>query len=493
VAIWEMDRPRGLRDTGMRWGSDAMAAMLRALDLQYVALNPGSSYRGLHDSLVNYLGNEAPHMLVCLHEEHAVAMAHGYAKVCGRPMGVILHSNVGLMHAAMAIFNAWCDCVPVVIVGATGAVDAARRRPWIEWIHTAKDQGALLRPYLKWDDQPASIPAAMESLLRAHQLAVMPPCGPVYVTMDVSLQEDPLESPLTLPEPARYRPAPSPRPEPGDVRRAAQWLAGAERPLLMIGRVSRGQGAWEERVRLAEALGAVVLTDFKQGAAFPLEHPLHGATPEFRLNAVAEQALRGADVILSLDWVDLAGTLHPAWENAPVTAKVIHCSLDSYSHRGWGMEYMGLPPVDLPMLTESDVLVPLLLRELEAAGGAELRARAERRIAARAGGAGNGEGATGGAEAELTTTDIARELYRATEGREVCLIRLPFGWDAAQFPLRGPLEYLGYDGGAGLGSGPGMAVGGALALLGRGRLPIAVLGRRRFPDGRHGPVDGLPL
>jgi thiamine pyrophosphate-dependent acetolactate synthase large subunit-like protein len=153
------------------WGSDAIAAMLRALDIPYLALNPGASYRGLHDSIVNYLGNERPQMLLCLHEESAVAIAHGYAKASGRMMGVVLHSNVGLMHGSMAIFNAWCDRVPMLVLGATGPWDAARRRPWIDWIHTSSDQGALVRDYTKWDNQPASVPAAYEALLRAVQMA----------------------------------------------------------------------------------------------------------------------------------------------------------------------------------------------------------------------------------------------------------------------------------------------------------------------------------
>ena len=162
----EIDRPVPSQPSARIWGSDAIAAMLRELDIPYVALNPGSSYRGLHDSIVNYLGNTRPRMLLCLHEESAVALAHGYAKVTGRPLAVIAHANVGLMHATMAIFNAWCDRVPMIVLGATGAVDAVRRRPWIEWIHTVRDQGALIRNYTKWDDQPSSIGAAQEALLR---------------------------------------------------------------------------------------------------------------------------------------------------------------------------------------------------------------------------------------------------------------------------------------------------------------------------------------
>jgi len=178
----ENERPVSSPKQNEIWGSDAIAAMLRALDIPYIALNPGASFRGLHDSLVNYLGNERPQLLLCLHEESAVAIAHGYAKASGRMMGVALHSNVGLMHATMAIFNAWCDRVPMLILGATGPWDAARRRPWIDWIHTSSDQGALVRDYTKWDNQPASVPAAYEALLRAAQIANtaprIPRCAP---------------------------------------------------------------------------------------------------------------------------------------------------------------------------------------------------------------------------------------------------------------------------------------------------------------------------
>src|SRR5204863_3265302 len=169
---------------------------LRDLNVPYIALNPGASFRGLHDSLVNYLGNKTPQMLLCLHEEAAVAIAHGYAKVTDKPMAAAVHSNVGLMHATMAMFNAWCDRMPVIVLGATGPVDAPKRRPWIDWIHTARDQGALVRPYTKWDDQPASAEAARESLMRASFLAHAVPQGPVYVNLDADMQEAKLAEPL---------------------------------------------------------------------------------------------------------------------------------------------------------------------------------------------------------------------------------------------------------------------------------------------------------
>ena len=159
-------------------GSDATAAVVRDLGYEYVALSRGRV--ALHDSFVNFLG-EKPKMLVCLHEEHTVAICHGYAKVTGKPMAAAIHSNVGLMHATMAFYGAWCDRMPVLVIGATGPVDAEKRRPWIDWIHTARDQAALVRPYTKWDDQPGSVKAAMDSIVRAHQLANTAPNGPAYI------------------------------------------------------------------------------------------------------------------------------------------------------------------------------------------------------------------------------------------------------------------------------------------------------------------------
>src|SRR6202050_5227721 len=182
TAAVERPIPSGTNVAG--FGSDVVAEALRDLDIPYIALNPGASYRGLHDSLVNHIGNAAPQMLLCLHEEDAVAIAHGYAKVTGKAMAAAVHSNVGLFHATMAIFNAWCDRMPIVILGATGPVDAAQRRPWIDWIHTAADQGAIVRNFTKWDDQPASPAAARESVLRAFWLSNFTPQAPVYVNLD---------------------------------------------------------------------------------------------------------------------------------------------------------------------------------------------------------------------------------------------------------------------------------------------------------------------
>src|SRR5205814_6569848 len=192
----------------------------------------------LHDSIVNFLGNETPQMLLCLHEEVAVSIAHGYAKVTGKAMAAAVHSNVGLFHATMAVFNAWCDRMPVVIVGATGPVDAHKRRPWIDWIHTARDQGAIIRDYTKWDDQPASPAAAREALLRAAWIASTAPRGPVYVNLDAELQEAKLPEPLAPMQVARFMPPASPTASAELIENAAAILKAGTQPVMLLARVS---------------------------------------------------------------------------------------------------------------------------------------------------------------------------------------------------------------------------------------------------------------
>src|SRR5215469_1135680 len=356
-----VERPALANETGDYWGSDVMALMLREIGLPYVALNPGASYRGLHDSLVNLLGNTEPQMLLCLHEEHAVAIAHGYAKVAGKPMGAIVHSNVGLMHATMAVFNAWCDRTPVILLGATGPVAADKRRPWIDWIHTAADQGALIRNYTKWDDQPNSVAAVPESVLRAYKMATTAPQGPVYVCFDAALQEQRIGDLPKLPSAERFKAPAAAAPDPVALHEAAELLNKAARPVVLVGRTSRSEEAWTRRVQLAEALGATVLTDPKTGSGFPTAHRLQGPPAGNQPSPGALAILREADVILSLDWVDLGGALKVACGDDEVKGKVILASLDHQLHNGWSMDYQGLPPADIHLAVAPDVAAAALL------------------------------------------------------------------------------------------------------------------------------------
>ena len=447
------------------FGSDVVAETLSALDIPYIALNPGASYRGLHDSIVNFLGNEQPQMLLCLHEEAAVAIAHGYAKVTGKAMAAAVHSNVGLMHATMAIFNAWCDRMPMLVLGATGPWDAAKRRPWIDWIHTASDQAALVRDYTKWDNQPASVPAAYEAILRAAQIANTAPRGPTYINLDAGLQEAKIGSLPPLPDAKRYR-APDPvLPAEHLVEAAAKLLSGAKHPVMLVGRVSRSESCWKQRVALAEKLHARVFTDIKVGAAFPTDHPLHAAPPSTFLSPDAAKLLREADVVLSLDWVDLAGALKAAWGADPVDAKVIQISPDAHIHRGWSMDYQGLPAVDIYMMCEPDIAVPLLLDSVKPRPGA---------VAAKP--AALADAATD----VVSIRTLADALNAATKDVDVCITRLPLGWNGAYRHFRHPLDYIGSEGGGGVGAGPGITVGAALALKDSGRLPVAIMGDGDF-------------
>jgi thiamine pyrophosphate-dependent acetolactate synthase large subunit-like protein len=461
-----IERPALANETGDYWGSDVMALMLREIGLPYVALNPGASYRGLHDSLVNLLGNQAPQMLLCLHEEHAVAIAHGYAKVTGKPMGAIVHSNVGLMHATMAVFNAWCDRTPVILFGATGPVAADKRRPWIDWIHTAADQGALVRNYTKWDDQPASVAAVPESVLRAYKMATTAPNGPVYVCFDAALQETRIGDLPQLPSAARFK-APAPAaPDPASLKEAAALLAKAERPVILVGRTSRDEAAWARRVELAETLDAIVLTDPKTGSGFPTRHRLQGPPAGNMLSPEACEILREADVILSLDWVDLAGALKTAWGDEEINSKVILASLDHQLHNGWSMDYQGLAPTDIHLAVEPDVAVAALLPSLTP------RSRPQAPVVPVA----VAEAPPSAPADVITPVSLAAGLRDAVGSRTTCIIRTPLAWGGHAWETNHPLDMLGGDGGGGIGGGPGMAVGAALALRGTARLPIAVLG-----------------
>jgi thiamine pyrophosphate-dependent acetolactate synthase large subunit-like protein len=448
--IFDVDRPIAAVPASARWGSDLMAEMLRALGVEFIALTPGASFRGLHDSLVNHLGNVQPEMLLAVHEENAVAIAHGYARVTGRPMAVALHSNVGLMHATMAIFNAWCDRVPILLLGGVGPMDAVQRRPWVDWIHTARDLGALVRGYTKWDDQPGSVAATLEALVRAYQIAVTPPQAPVYVCLDASLQEQVVDAPIPLPPLDRFR-------------------------LPSAARIED----WQRRVELAERLDARVLTDLKTGAMFPTTHRLHPFPPGIFASGDAASLIREADVILSLDWIDLAGALKLACGGQWPTATVVQCSLDQYLHNGWSMDYQGLPVSDVAMLASPDALVRLLLERIperrtvrETTSDEPPAASAQAAPAASSAAAsGNVAGARG-----LSIEALARITSEVLAKHNPSYIRLPLGWPGQYCRFAHPLDYIGFDGAGGIGSGPGMAVGAALALRHTDRLAVAVLG-----------------
>ena len=469
--IAQIERPALEQKPTALFGSDAVADALAALDIPYIALNPGASFRGLHDSLVNYLGNEKPQMLLCLHEESAVAIAHGYAKVTGRAMAAAAHSNVGLMHATMGVFNAWCDRMPLLLIGATGPFDAAHRRPWIEWIHTARDQGALVRDYTKWDDAPTSPAAARESLFRAAWISETSPKGPVYVNLDVGLQEAPLDTPLPVVDPRRFRPQVTTGAPQAQITQLAALLADAQKPVILMGRVTRDANAWNARVRLAESVNARVVTDLKVGAAFPTHHPLHAGAPGIFVAPEARDVIAAADVIVSFDWVDLAGALGAAFGTNPPSATVVQVSQDYQLHNGWSMDHQAIPTVDVMIAAEPDDIVLPLIDAINSRGPRPAHSTAADRTRPARPALLSGP---------ITMSHLAAGLAEVVGERDVSLVHLPLGWDGSFWEFAHPLDFVGSDGGGGVGGGPGISVGAALALKDSGRLPVCIGGDGDF-------------
>ena len=466
------------------WGSDVVAEMLRRLKVQYIALEPGASFRGLHDSIVNYLGNDGPTMIVCNHEEVAVAVAHGYAKVTGRAMAAAVHSTVGLMHATMTIFCAWCDRAPVLILGGTGPMDATARRPWIDWIHTAHEQGELVRDFTKWEHQPASVAATPEALLRGWQLAHLEPCGPVYICLDAGLQEQSLATPVTLPDVATFAAPSAPAPDVAAIARAAAVLVEAEHPVLLLGRTAATAAAWADLVALAELLGAAVVTDRSSPATFPTDHPLHQGTSRTQSADGFSETLRAADAILAIQRTDVAGALR---DREGTAVRLINVSLEPYATRSWSADYQALPQAEIAIASSSEPAIAAL-REAVARGLADApvaRRRAEDRARALA------ERSRARRKAWAAANDAHRADRPIHFARVVAALRAALGaravdtivaqaphnpWPAAMWDFTKPQSYLGHDGGGAVGSGPGIAVGAALAAKGSGRPVVAIIG-----------------
>jgi acetolactate synthase I/II/III large subunit len=463
-----------------QYGSDVIVDLLKALGIEYTAFNPGSSFRGLHDSIVNYGGNRQPEVIECGHEEVSVAIAHGYAKATGRPMVAIAHDVVGLQHAAMAIFNAWCDRVPVLVLGGTGPMDLTKRRPWIDWIHTALVQGNLVRDYVKWDDQPHSLAAVPESLLRAYRTALTEPQGPVYVCYDVDLQESPITAPMPLPDPQHYLPPTALAASPDAVQRAAEWLVHAEHPVIIADAVGRHPAAIRSLIELAELLAIPVLD---QGARFnmPNTHALDCTGAEAEL-------LARADVVLALDVVDLfrtlthierrTRTLQPLVSDA---AKIVHISLGDFAVRSWTGDYQRLHRVDLPMAADTAVALPQLsaaCRDLVGRATAQTEAIAERFARIKALHEAQRQGWRDrlpqlAGQTPMAPATVAATLWEVIKDRDWRLVHGTLqGWARRLWEWTEPGQYLGGSGGAGVGYAVGASLGAALADRGSGRLCI---------------------
>jgi acetolactate synthase-1/2/3 large subunit len=467
--------------TSPEYGSDLVVDLLRAAGIEYIAFNPGATFRGLHDSLVNYGGNRAPETVLCCHEEIAISLAHGYAKAKGKPMATVTHNVVGLQHASMAIFNAFCDRAPILVLGGTGPMDTTKRRPWIDWIHTALVQGSLVRDYVKWDDQPASVAAIPEAFVRAWRTALTEPQGPVYLCLDAALQEERLERSVPVPDLTRFAPPTPPQADPRALEDTARRVCEAESPLILVESLGRKPQAGTALQRLADLLAAPVvdLGDGHRGrASFPNRHPLD-------LTGARRELVQEADVILALDVQDLLGALGEVDRATREVrllsdrAALLTISLNDYAHRSWAHTALSLVPVDLAIAADAALALPALVELVEDRLKRDPRAAARRERAAhltlRHQALAEQWRATAErqrAERPVAQSVLAAEVWDAIKAEDWILTNgTANGWVRRLWDWR-PERTCGGSGGAGLGYGLGASLGVALAHRGSGKLCV---------------------
>ena len=454
------------------YGSDLMVELIRKLDIPFVAMNPGASFRGLHESLVNFGPGQPPHVIECTHEEISVAVAHGYAKAAGKPMMAALHNVVGLQHAGMAIFNAWCDRVPIMMVGGGGPMDVAKRRPWIEWIHTALVQGNIVRDIVKWDDQPYSLHSLADSFYRAYRLAVTEPAGPVYVCLDAALQEDPIgdvDVSELLPDPLYFSSGSSPAPDPQALRKIAGAIQNADWPVIIADHVGRSEAGFHALAELADRWAIAVIDRYGR-LNLPTDHPMN-------LSGDNSAVLAKADVILSLDVRDLFGTLSaidrvnrttsPLISNA---VRVFAIGVQDYGVRSLTTDFQRLYPTEGSILADTKLALPMLNEILSAssdpAQNAKISARKQEipdwhhRLREQWSQKAN----ESRSKTPIATAALAAELWELLNGRKFVLANGDLeGWTHKIFTMDQPRQYLGPSGGAGLGYGIGATIGACLA------------------------------
>ena len=470
-------------------GGDFMVDVIKSLDFEYVAANPGSSFRGIHESLVNYGGNTAPEFITCLHEESSVAMAHGYFKAEGKPMAVLCHGTVGIQHAAMAIYNAYCDRVPVYIL-AGNHLDATLRRPGVEWSHSVQDAAAMVRDFIKWDDLPISLPHFAESAVRAYKIAMTPPMLPVVLVIDGGLQEDPItpevSSRLRVPKLTR---ASAPQGDSGAVAEAARLLVAAQNPVIVADRAARTPAGIARLVELAETLQAPVVD---QGGRmnFPTRHPLNQS-------GSARQLIANADVIIGLELTDFWGTVNASRDSLVRTsrsivrpgAKLISVTALDLATKGNYQDFQRYPEVDIAMAADAEATLPALTEACKRLVTADRRtafADRGRRLAEahttaleRA----RSDAAYGWDATPISTARLTMELWAQIKNEDWALVAesgIMSDWTARLWSFEKHYQSLGGSGGAGVGYGAPAAVGAALANKKRGRLSVTIQGDGDF-------------
>jgi len=467
-------------------GSDYMVDVLKSLGLDYVCVNPGSSFRGLHESVVTYGGNTAPEMITCCHEESAVAMAHGYFKIEGKPLAVFAHGTVGLQHASMAIYNAYVDRVPVYLV-LGNTLDATARQQGYEWWHSVQDASAMVRDYVKWDDTPASLQHFGESAVRAYKIAMTPPYGPVVIVADTELQERPIPEGANLRVPKLTIASP-PQGDSGAVAELARLLVGATNPVLIADKLARTPAGMQQLIELAELLQAAVISQNGR-MNFPSQHPLNQT---MRSEAVVGEA----DVIVALEAANLFGALHAFRDQVhrtsrPLTKSGVKLASitagDLYLKSNY-QDFQRYPEVDVAIAADAEATLPSLIDAVKRLiTGDRRRAFEERgtRLAAASRAAFDRVRADAGYawnSTPISTARAAAELWAQIRNEDWSLVSSAFGpssagwsaWPQRLWKFEKPYHHIGSTGAAGIGYGAPATVGAALANRKHGRLSVSI-------------------
>jgi acetolactate synthase-1/2/3 large subunit len=462
-------------------GSDFMVDLIKAVGIDYVAAMPGSTFRGLHESIVNYGGNRSPELIVCTHEEISAAIAHGYAKVAGKPMACLVHATVGLQHASMAIYNAWCDRAPMMVIAGNG-LDATHRRPGVEWVHSAQDLGALVREYVKYDDAPASLQHYGDSFMRAYEVSMTPPYEPVLIVADSDLQEEPVHD-LDKAFVPRRAPVAPPAGDPAAVAKAAQWLVQAQNPVIVADRSARSQEGVDLLVRLAEALNAPVI-DLGGRMNMPTPHYLN-------LTSQRAELVAAADVILGLELTDLWGVVNGMADKvvrrprrvAKADAKVIGISANYGYIRSVVQDAQRYYAADLAIDADAQACLPQLIEAVERALTPDRRAAVAARTEglkqrhARMRAADAADAAQGWDASPISTARLSMELWEQIKDLDWGLVSSHVfisGWPQRLWDMTRHHHYIGAEGGYGVGYGAPAAVGAAIAHRDAGRIAVAI-------------------
>jgi acetolactate synthase-1/2/3 large subunit len=470
----EQGAPPPVTVTQTTCGSDFMIDVMRNVGIEYVAAIPGNTFKGLHESVINYGMTSAPslELISCMHEEMSVAIAHGYAKVAGKPMACMMHSTVGLQHAAMAFYNAYADRVPVfAIVGAI--LDARNRRGYVDWQHSVFDGPALVRDFTKWDDTPMSLAHFAESAIRAYQFSMTPPWGPTVLAVDQELQENAIasSSPLMIPKLPQIIP---PAGEEGAIREVARQLVAAERPLLIADRAARTPEGLRLMIELAEALQAAVV-DVSGRMNFPWRHPLNQTRRQAALAAEA-------DLILGLELTDYWGAI--GGRLTPGVTRISISSTNLYMKSNY-QDFERYTPVDLAIAADAEATLPQLVEEVRRQTSARRRAFFKARGARLAQDhqesleQSRSAAAIGWDSQPITTARLCAELYEQIRNEDWALCNgtvFQNYWPQQLWSANQHYQYIGDAGAYGLGYLPGASVGAALAHRKHGRLAVAIGG-----------------